>query len=266
MRSLAIVDARTASSLRKQGPIAPALSRGNGVWVPAFAGTTRRVLHRFHFSRSRPSGVAPECSANWCARRDLNPQGITRRILSAVRLPVPPRAQSLKRQWGRQGESNTRHPAYEGGGLPLAYTGIVASFAETRALAHERPTGRRGALCTRAPSWTFTSFDPCGSQFMQASRRTAGSAAPAGCRGAATRAMTLRPRITRLICWYSCGPSGPSACCGGQWSPRVKLVLRRARIRTVSSVARIHYRTHTADRSGDCSARRLLRVRYLCKS
>jgi hypothetical protein len=32
--------------------------------------------------------------------------------------------------------------------------GIAKSSAETRALEPERPTGRRGALCTRAPSWT----------------------------------------------------------------------------------------------------------------
>jgi hypothetical protein len=55
----------------------------------------------------------------WCARRDLNPQGFTRRSLSAMRLPVPPRAQCFEDSWCRQGESNTRHPACEGGGLPL---------------------------------------------------------------------------------------------------------------------------------------------------
>ena len=53
-----------------------------------------------------------------------------------------------------QGESNARHPSYGGGGPPLTYTGIAKSSAETRALEPERPTGRRGALCTRAPSWT----------------------------------------------------------------------------------------------------------------
>ena len=102
-------------------------------------------------------------------------------------------------KWCRQGESNTRHPAYEGGGLPLAYAGIVESFAETRALAPERPTGRRGALCTRAPSWTFTSFDPCGSQFMPATKRTAGVAARAAYRRATTYAVTLRSRFDLLV-------------------------------------------------------------------
>jgi hypothetical protein len=44
---------------------------------------------------------------------------------------------------------------------------------------------------------------------MRASRRTAGSAARSACGRAATGAMTLRSRISRLICWYSFGPSGP---------------------------------------------------------
>jgi hypothetical protein len=52
-----------------------------------------------------------------------------------MRLPVPPRAHSVfLDKWCRQGESNTRHPSYEGGGLPLAYADIVETFAETRAL------------------------------------------------------------------------------------------------------------------------------------
>ena len=104
-------------------------------------------------------------------------------------------------KWCRQGESNTRHPSYEGGGLPLAYADIVESFAETRALEPERPTGRRGALCTRAPSWTFTSFDPDGSGFMPASRRTADDAARAACRQAATSIATLRSRFDQSACW-----------------------------------------------------------------
>jgi hypothetical protein len=52
-----------------------------------------------------------------------------------------------------------------------------------------------------------------------------------------------------------------SAGCGGQWSPRVKLVSRRVQIRAVSPMARIRNRTRIADRSGDCSTRRRLRVR-----
>jgi hypothetical protein len=44
---------------------------------------------------------------------------------------------------------------------------------------------------------------------MRAGRRTAGSAARTAGLQAATRAMTLRSRISRLVCWYSCGPSGP---------------------------------------------------------
>ena len=35
---------------------------------------------------------------------------------------------------------------------------IVSSSAETSPREPARPTGRRGALCTRAPSWTFTSL------------------------------------------------------------------------------------------------------------
>ena len=71
--------------------------------------------------------------------------------------------------------------------------------AETSTLERERPTGRRGALCTRAPSWTFTSFDPCGSQFMPASKRTADGPALAACRNAATNAVTLRSRFDLLV-------------------------------------------------------------------
>src|ERR1022692_3662475 len=52
--------------------------------------------------------------------------------------------QCFEGKWCWQGESNTRHPSYEGGGLPLTYTSVVISSAETRALEHERPTGRRG--------------------------------------------------------------------------------------------------------------------------
>src|SRR5579863_1046820 len=71
--------------------------------------------------------------------------------------------------------------------------------AETSALERERPTGRRGALCTRAPSWTFTTFDPCGSQFMPASKRTADVAARAAYRRATTNAVTLRSRFDLLV-------------------------------------------------------------------
>src|SRR5580692_3247510 len=49
-----------------------------------------------------------------------------------------------------------------------------------------------------------------------------------------------------------------SACCGGQWSPRVILVSNRALVRAFSPVVRSHARTNTANRSVDCSAGRLL--------
>jgi hypothetical protein len=50
----------------------------------------------------------------------------------------------------------------------------------------------------------------------------------------------------------------PSACCGGQWSPRVILVSSLALVRAFSPVVRSRARTNTADRSVDCSAGRLL--------
>jgi hypothetical protein len=49
-----------------------------------------------------------------------------------------------------------------------------------------------------------------------------------------------------------------SALCGGQWSPRVILVLNRALVRAFSPLVRRRARTNTADRSVDCSAGRLL--------
>ena len=184
--------------------------------------------------RSRPKPAAFEAAAStdsakragwysgkqWCARRDLNPHGVTRRILSAVRLPVPPRAHGvtkyrfvkycLEPSLGFEPSS----APYGGAASPQCFEGshgrriescepasVTRSSAETRALACERPTGRRGALCTRAPSWTFTSFDPCGSQFMPAARRTAQRAARAACRSAATGAMTLRSRSGGSVCW-----------------------------------------------------------------
>ena len=115
--------------------------------------------------------------------------------------------QCFEGKWCWHGESNARHSSLEGGDLSL--TNVVKSFAETRALGPERPTGRRGALCTRAPSWTFTSFDPCGSEFMPASKRAADDATRAARPQAATRMVTLRSRFGPLACWRSCGPSGP---------------------------------------------------------
>jgi hypothetical protein len=80
------------------------------------------------------------------------------------------------------------------------------SSAETRALEPERPTGRRGALCTRAPSWTFISIladrNSCRPQSGQPTARAA-------CRKAATGAMTLRSRLRWLVGWRSSGPFGP---------------------------------------------------------
>jgi hypothetical protein len=133
-------------------------------------------------------------------------------------------------------------------------TGTNKSSAETRALEPERPTGRRGALCTRAPSWTFTSFDPCGSQFMPASRQATDGARR--CRQAATSTVTLRPRVGWLVLRVWCGPSGPPFC-GGQWSPRVILVLIHALVRAYSPIVGNRTRTHTANRSTDCSVGRL---------
>jgi hypothetical protein len=88
---------------------------------------------------------------------------------------------------------------------------------------------------------------------------------PAGSNGRDDLAVTLwwfgLLVIVRTI-WSSAG-------CGGQWSPRVILVSRRARIRAYSSVAssvawnRIH--TSAADHSVDCSAGRL-RVRNMSVS
>ena len=93
--------------------------------------------------------------------------------------------------------------------IPWWAIGLSIVAAETSTLKLERPTGRRGALCTRAPSWTFTSFDPRGSQFMPATKRTADGPALAACGDAATNAVTLRSRFDLLVYEWCCGPSGP---------------------------------------------------------
>jgi hypothetical protein len=76
------------------------------------------------------------------------------------------------------------------------------------------------------------------------------------CRQAATSTVTLRPRVGWLVLRVWCGPSGPPFC-GGQWSPRVILVLIHALVRAYSPIVGNRTRTHTANRSTDCSVGRL---------
>jgi hypothetical protein len=67
----------------------------------------------------KPLSSTDSAKRDWCARRELNPHGVTRRILSAVRLPVPPRARCLGPSLGFEPSS----APYRGAASPQCFEG-----------------------------------------------------------------------------------------------------------------------------------------------
>jgi hypothetical protein len=143
---------------------------------------------------------------------------------------------------------------------PVHHPDLVKSFAETRAL--ERAAyGSKGRLMHKGAILDVHVVRSLRigihAGFTADSRRRSARRWPRGSDKQRDLAVTLRS-VGLLVILRAIRPS---AVCGGQWSPRVTLVLRKALVRAFSSLARNRRRTNTIDRSVDCSAGRLRSVR-----
>ena len=159
------------------------------------------------------SRLEPAASNRTC----ISP-GTNRRLfqLSYAGTRAPGLPGSRFRNWCWRQELNPQPLAYEALALPLCYASNPHS-ASPETSAHVGSTGRGSALCRGAPSLKTLSFTQGISRAHPFGReRFSRTRSPSG-------ASERRTQIA--ICdWCCCGPFGPSACCGGGFMARRRLI------------------------------------------